>query len=153
MKKHTWRLQRVLDVRIKQEEAKKAELMAVTHRLLAARQAVIVKQAMMRSILLELSRKDAKIRMAEQPTIMKHMAFSEEELNILKRRVDEIEIERKRKADEMMEARMARKAMEKLQEKARVEYMKRVNAVEQKELDELSGGRFVRNRIEAAQSR
>lgn len=153
MKKHTWRLQRVLDVRIKQEEAKKAELFAVTHRLLAARQAVIVKQAMMRSTLIELSRKDGLTRMAEQPTVMKHMAFSEEELSKLKSRVDEIEAQRKRKAEEVMEARKARKAMEKLQEKARAEYLKRIDAIEQKELDELSSGRFVRNRIETAQSR
>jgi flagellar export protein FliJ len=153
MKKHNWRLQRVFDVRVKQEEARKAELLAVTHRLLAARQAVIVKQAMMRSILLELSRKDAATRMAEQPTVMKHMAFSEEELNKLKKKAEEIEIERKQKSEEMMEARRARKAMEKLQEKSRAEYMKLANAIEQKELDELSGGRFVRNRIEAAQSR
>jgi flagellar export protein FliJ len=145
MKKHSWRLQRVLDVRVKQEEAKKAELLAVTHRLLAARQEVIVKQATMRGILLELSRKDARTRMAEQPTIVKHMAFSEEELKRLKKKVEEIEVERRKKTDEMMEVRKARKAMEKLQEKARMEYTKMADAAEQKELDEFCSGRYARS--------
>jgi flagellar export protein FliJ len=153
MKKHNWRLQRVLDVRIKQEEAKRAELLAVTHRLLIARQMVIAKHAMMRSILLELSRKDARTRMAEQPMVVKHMAFSEEELKKLKKQAEEIEIERKRKAEEMMEARRSRKAMENLKEKAKTEYVKMVNMTEQKELDELSSGRFVRSRIEVAGGR
>jgi flagellar export protein FliJ len=148
MKKHNWRLQRVLDVRIKQEEAKRAELLAVTHRLLLARQIVIAKQAMMRSILLDLSRKDAGTRMAEQPLVVKHMAFSEEELKKLKKQAEEIEIERKKKAEEMMEARRSRKAMEKLKEKSKTEYVKMVNMTEQKEMDELSGGRFVRSKVE-----
>jgi flagellar export protein FliJ len=153
MKKHTWRLQRVLDVRVKQEEAKKAELMAVTHRLIAARQEVIVKQATMRGILLELSRKDARTRMAEQPTVVKHMAFSEEELKMLRKKVEEIEAERRKKTEETMEARKARKAMEKLQEKARIEYMKLAGSAEQKELDDFSSGRYARNMQSAAESR
>jgi flagellar protein FliJ len=153
MKKHTWRLQRVLDVRIKQEEAKKAELMEITQRLMAARQAVIVKHAAMRSILMELSRKDARTRMEEQPTVVKHMTFSEEELRKLKKRAEEIEMERRKKSDEMLEARQARKVMEKLQEKAKAEYAKTVSALEQKELDELAGGRFVRADRQAAASR
>lgn len=132
----------MLDVRVKQEEARRAELLAVTQRLLAARQAVIVKQAAIRSMLLDLARKDARTRMAEQPMVMKHMVFSEEELKKLKKKVEEIEAERKRKAEEMMQARKARKAMEKLKEKARAEYMKMLNAAEQKDLDEISGRRF-----------
>ena len=152
MRKYTWRLQRVLDVKVKQEEARRAELLAVTHRLLAARQAVIVQQATMRRILLELSRKEPAARIAEQPTVVKHMAFSDEKLKALKKRMDEIELERRKRAEELMEARKSRKAMEKLREKSKAEYLRRVNAVEQKELDELAGTRFVRNRIETAQS-
>jgi flagellar biosynthesis chaperone FliJ len=148
MKKHAWRLQRVLDVKVKQEEAKKAELLEVTHRLLAARQEVIVKQAMMRSILMELSRKEARARLAEQPTVVKHMAFSEEELKAMRAKVEQIEVERRKKTDEMMEVRKSRKALEKLEEKARAEYVKTVNVIEQKELDELSSGRFVRSRLQ-----
>jgi len=153
MKKHKWRLQRVFDVRVKQEEAKKAELLAVTQRLLAAKQAVLVQQALMRSTLMELSRKNAGERMAEQPTVMQHMAFSDEKLKKLKKRVEEIEVERRQKTEELLEARKARKAMEKLKEKSRAEYIKMLNAAEQKELDELSGGRFVRNKLETAGSR
>jgi flagellar protein FliJ len=150
MKKHVWRLQRVLDVRIKQEEARKAQLLEVTQRLLAARQAALAKQAMMRSILLELAQKDAVTRMQEQPTVVRHMAFSEQELRELKKKTAEIEVERKRKSEELMEARKARKAMEKLQERAKAEYVKLVNAAEQKDLDELAGSRFVRSVREAA---
>jgi flagellar export protein FliJ len=153
MKKYAWRLQRVLDVRIKQEEARRAELLEVTHKLLAARQAVVAQQATMRSILLELSRKDARTRMQEQPMVVKHMAFSEEELRRLKKKVEEVEIERKKKSQEMMEARRARKAMDKLREKSKLEYARALSAMEQKELDELSGGRFVRNRNEMAAAR
>jgi flagellar biosynthesis chaperone FliJ len=139
-------------VRVKQEEAKKAELLAITQRLLEARQAVIIKQAQMRSVLLTLSRKDALTRIAEQPTIVRHMAFSEEELKALRKKADEIEIQRKKKTEEMVAARKARRAMEKLQEKAKAEYVKIANAVEQKELDDFSGVRFVRNRAEAVAS-
>jgi flagellar protein FliJ len=153
MKKHTWRLQRVLDVRVKQEEARKAELLAVTQRLLTARQAVIAKQAVMRGILMELSHKDARTRMEEQPTVVRHMAFSEEELKKLKKRVEETEIERRRKSEELMQARKARKAMEKLQERARAEYVKMAIATEQKELDEVAGTRFVRSAVELAAGR
>ena len=145
-------MQRVLDVRVKQEEAKKAELLTVTQRLVAAKQAVIVKQAQMRSVLLTLARKDAKTRMTEQPMVVKHMAFSEEELKMLRRNVDEIEVQRRKKAEEMMVARKARRAMEKLQEKAKAEYVKMADAVEQKELDEFSGVRFVRSRAEAVEN-
>lgn len=150
MKKHVWRLQRVLDVRIKQEEARKAELLEVTQRLLAARQAVIVKQAAMRAMLTELTHKDARTRMQEQPLVLRHMAFSEQELQKLRARVVEIETERKKKSEELMEARKARKAMEKLQDRAKAEYVKMANAAEQKDMDELAGTSFVRKAFESA---
>ena len=59
MKKFVWRLQRLLDIKIKQEDVMRSELVAVTEQALAVRSGIMVRKAALRKLLTDLSAKRA----------------------------------------------------------------------------------------------
>ena len=75
MKKFVWRLQRLLDIKIKQENVMRAELVAVTEQAVAVRGRIMVQKAALRKMLNELAEKNAKQRMPEQEFFLKYVHY------------------------------------------------------------------------------
>ena len=136
MKKFVWRLQRLLDIRIKQEESIRAELVAVTEQAVSLRGRIMMQKTILRRMLAEMEQKEGSQRLAEQEFFFKYAHISDERIKKLEEQLAEVEILRREKIKELMVIRKYRKGLEKLREKAKAEYLIEQNAYEQKDLDE-----------------
>ena len=150
MKKFVWRLQRLLDIKIKQEVAKRGELVAVTEQAVAVRSQIMVQRAALRKMLAELSQKKAKQRLSEQEFFLKYAHVSDEAIKKLEEELAELEKVRQAKIKEIMKIRRYRKGLERLRAAARAEFLKEEQRNEQKESDAKSTVSFARKIIQRA---
>jgi len=145
MKRFVWRLQRVLDVKKIEEKTKRAELMRVTETL-AGRQGELI---MLRRSLAELAgqirRKEGAERLKEQEHFLRWSAGADERAKGLEKEIAELIAAQKEKIAEVVKARRFREGLEKLREKAKEQFVKEAERLEQKELDEAGVVGFVRN--------
>ena len=145
MRKFEWRLQRVLEIRIMQEQKARVELFALTEKLAATRGELLFQKKKLESVINNLSRKSPSERLFEQELFMKNSAASNERIKSLAMKIQELETQQKQKLDEVVKLRQAKDGMEKLREQAKEEYIKEQEKFEQKEMDEESSIMFVRN--------
>lgn len=150
MKKFAWRLQRLLDIKIKQEGAKRGELVAITEQTVAVRSQIMVRRAALRKMLAELSQKKAKQRLSEQEFFLRYAHVSDEEIKKLEEKLAELEKVRQAKIKEIMKIRRYRKGLEKLRAEARAEFQKEEQRYEQKESDAKTTVSFARKIIQRA---
>jgi len=150
VKKFVWRLQRLLDIKIKQEGAKRGELVAVTEQAVAVRSQIMVQRAALRKMLAELSQKKAKQRLSEQEFFLKYAHVSDEAIKRLEEELAELEKVRQAKIKEIMKIRRYRKGLEKLRAEARAEFQKEEQRYEQKESDAKTTVSFARKIIQRA---
>lgn len=136
MKKFVWRLQRLLDIKIKQEESMRAELVAITERAVSLQGQIMMQKTILRRMLAEMEQKEDSQRLVEQEFFFKYAHISDERIKQLEEQLAEVEKLRKKKIKELMKIRKYRKALEKLRENAKAEYLIEQNACEQKDLDE-----------------
>ena len=136
MKRFVWRLQRLLDIKIKQEEVMRSELVAVTERAVAVRSQIMVRRAALRKMLAELSEKKGKQRLSEQELFLKYAHVSDEEIKKLELKLAGLEKLRQRKIQEIMKIRRFRKGLERLRAEAKAQFLKEEEKREQKDLDD-----------------
>jgi flagellar export protein FliJ len=150
VKKFIWRLQRLLDIKIKQEGAKRGELVAVTEQAVAVRSQIMVQRVALRKMLAELSQKKAKQRLSEQEFFLKYAHVSDKAIKRLEEELAELEKVRQAKIKEIMKIRRYRKGLEKLRAEARAEFQKEEQRYEQKESDAKTTVSFARKIIQRA---
>ncbi len=136
MKKFVWRLQRLLDIKIKQEDVMRSELVAVTEQALAVRSGIMVRKAALRKLLTDLSAKQAQQRLSEQEFFFKYAHVSEAEIKKLGLKLAELERVRHSKIQEIMKIRRFRKGLERLRAEAKAKFLKEEEKREQKDLDD-----------------
>jgi len=136
VKRFVWRLQRLLDIKIKQEEVMRSELVAVTERAVAVRSQIMVRRAALRKMLAELSEKKGKQRLSEQEFFLKYAHVSDEEIKKLELKLAGLEKLRQRKIQEIMKIRRFRKGLERLRAEAKAQFLKEEEKREQKDLDD-----------------
>ncbi len=136
MQKFRWRLQRLLDVRQKQQDALRAELIALTEQTTALRGRILMEKAMLRSRLSELRALEPDRRLSRQQEFMTYVSAVDGRLAALGRKLSELEQKRKEKVEAMTAARKSRKVLERLRERAMEAYDRRVHAEERTAEDE-----------------
>lgn len=136
MKRFVWRLQRVLDIKSKQEELASAELLALTEKLAHVRQELLARQAALREMLAKLAQKCPSKRLGEQELFLKSCSPYDEKIKKLKSRVSKLESQRKAKVVEVLRLRRFAKALKKLRTNAKAKFMTEQEKLEQKELDQ-----------------
>ena len=147
MARFVWRLQRVLDIREKEEHAMRSELMALSERMVLLRQEIMVIRARIHTALEELSSKEPLERLSGQQLFMKHSEYSDIEIDSLKAELSNVDAQRKAKMNEILEKRQSIKALEKLRAKAKEAYLVELAHKEQQELDEYTNNKFGSNAI------
>ena len=145
MKRFEWRLQRVLEIRRKEEQTKRAELFELTEKLAATRGELLVKQKILRNIVCSLAGQHPKGRLVEQEFFMAYSATSDEQIKRLKEKISQLESQQKEKITEVMKVRRFKEGLEKLRAEAKTRFIKEQEKIEQKELDEGATILFVRN--------
>jgi flagellar export protein FliJ len=144
MKRFVWRLQRVLDIKKKEEQKTRAELFELTERLAQARGELLARQKMLESIIEELAERNPKRRLGEQEFFLRYSTASDERIKRLRKNVNKLEAQQREKIAEVLKVRRFKEGLEKLRIEAKKQFIKEQEKLEQKELDEGATISFVR---------
>ncbi len=136
MKKFVWRLQRVLDIKKKEEQAKRTELFQLTERLAQTRGKLLRQQQILREIIRNIAERRADERLSEQEFLLRHSTTNDDQIKRLKNELSVLESKQKQKIAEVLKIRQFKEGLEKLQATAKREFIKEQEKLEQKDLDE-----------------
>lgn len=145
--KFTWRLQRLLDLKAREEDVKRDELVALTERAAAIRSRILIERAGFRRMLSELRNTPDGDRLTEQETVLNYAHVFDAKIVRLEANLSELETLQRAKITEVLEIRKFRKGLEKLREKALAEFVRYEQKQEQKETDEYAALSFSRDMI------
>jgi flagellar biosynthesis chaperone FliJ len=148
MKRFIWRLQRVLDIKTKEEQIKRAELLELSEKLAEARGELLMRQRILEDIISDITRKNPRKRLGEQEFFLKYSVTNDEQIRELKNRVNELESQQRKKIAELLRVRRFKKGLEKLRAEAKRRFISEQEKIEQKELDEGAAIRFARKIIQ-----
>jgi flagellar FliJ protein len=144
MKRFVWRLQRVLDIKKKEEQKKRAELFELTEKLAQTRGELLIRQKMLEDIINGLTTEFPKKRLSKQEFFLRYSAASDEQIKKLKAQTGELESRQREKIAEVLKLRRFKEGLESLRVEAKAQFIKEQEKLEQKELDEGAIVSFVR---------
>jgi flagellar FliJ protein len=144
MKRFVWRLQRVLDIKIKEEQFKKAQLAKLTDMLALRKTELLIEKRKLKEIIDGLGSQNPLQRLSGQEFFLKTSASSDRRIKELEIRVKELEVEQKEKIKELIALKMFREGLEKMREDSKREFISKQEKLEQKELEEQATIGFVR---------
>jgi len=144
MKKFVWRLQRVLDVRIRQEQAKKAELLAVTEKLAQRRSELLTQRRILCELIEQLDAEDSAERLNRQAFFLRASQTNNALIRRLETDIEQLAAEKLQKIAEVVKLRRFREGLEELREEAHIEFLREQEQLEQKEMDERTTMRCAR---------
>jgi flagellar export protein FliJ len=144
MARFVWRLQKVLDVKDKLEQVRRAELLRIAEQIAQARAALLNQQRILKEALDEIAQIDPAQRPRQQEFFLRYVSVNDERIEQLKNQIHDLEAQHRQKASELMEVRRSKEALERLKEEARRRFIQDQDRLEQKELDDQAGTAFVR---------
>ena len=144
MKRFVWRLQKVLDVKTKEEQLRRTELFQIVEQLAAQRGELLLRQRILQDLMAEIQRQQAAQRLNAQEFFLRHAATDDAEMRCLQDEIAALEIRHKDKTAEVLAVRRFKEGLEKLRAQAKEEYVREQERLEQKELDERTTIAFAR---------
>ena len=144
MKRFVWRLQRVLDIRTKEERKARADLLKLTQKLAETQSELLAWRKMLEEIINGLAAGNPKKRLGRQEFFLRYSAASDEQIRKLENRVKELESKQREKIAEVLKLKRFKEGLEKLQAEAKKQFVKEQEKLEQKQLDEGATVLFVR---------
>jgi flagellar protein FliJ len=144
MKRFVWRLQRVLDIKKKEEQKARAELFELTERLVEARGELLTRRKILEDIAYDLTRQNPRKRLGHQEFFLKHSTTSDEQIRKLKEMVHALELHQREKVAEVLKLRRFKQGLERLRVETKRQFIREQEMLEQKELDERAGISFIR---------
>ena len=148
MKRFVWRLQRVLDIKEKEEQVKRTELIKLTEKLADTHGALLMQKRILENLIAEINKKNLVERLGEQEIFLRYSMVSDEQIKKLEDQVAELESQQREKIAEVLKVRRFKEGLEKLRVEAKNRFMKKQEKLEQKELDEGVGISFARRMIQ-----
>ena len=148
MKRFVWRLQRVLDIKEKEEQVKRAELLELIERLADTQGALLIQKRILEDVISHITGKNPVERLGEQEFFLKYSAASDEQIKRLENKVAVLELQQRKKIAEVLSVRRLKEGLEKLRAEAKRQFIKEQERLEQKELDEGVGISFARKMIQ-----
>ena len=144
MKRFVWRLQRVLDIKTKEEQAKKAQLVELTEKLVRVRSELLTQKMILDNLISDLTGESPKTRLGKQEFFLKCSKTNSEVIEKLKEKVSELESARRQKNDEVLKVKRFNEGLEKLRVEAKTQFIKEQEKLEQKDADETATVGFAR---------
>jgi flagellar export protein FliJ len=147
MKRFVWRLQRLLDVKTKQQDLLRTELMSLGERLAQIRAGIMMHKAEIRSRLSELRQLPADQRPARQQTFLQFVHVLDNRIQSLEHSATDLESQRKKKIKELLDIRKDQKSLENLRQKAKEAYHQEQETALQKDADETGNTSYARKML------
>jgi len=144
MKRFVWRLQRVLEIKKKEEQKVRAELFQLTEKLAQTRGDLLRRQKMLESIINGLAEENPKKRLGEQEFFLRYSATSDEQIRKLEDKKNGLESQQREKIAEVLKVKRFKEGMGKLRVEAKLKFIKEQEKLEQKEMDESAAISFIR---------
>ena len=144
MKRFVWRLQRVLDIRTKEEQKARAELLKLMEKLAETRSELLAWRNMLEEIINGLALGNPKKRLGRQEFFLRYSAASDEQIKKLENRVKELESKQRDKVAEVLKLKRFKEGLEKLQAEAKIQFITEQEKLEQQQLDEGARVLYVR---------
>ncbi len=145
MKRFVWRLQKVLDIKTKEEQVKQMELFRLTETLAEKRSNLLLRQQMLREIMGRIGRDKTARRVETQEFFLRHAATNDRIIAELREQIKTLETQRQEKTAEVLAAKRFREGLEKLREEAKREFIQEQEKLEQREMDDRTTVAFARN--------
>ena len=102
MRQFVWRLQKVLDIKAKEEQVKKRELFKLTEKLAETQGQLLAQRRILRDIVFGIAGTRPKKRLGKQEFFLKYSAASDEQVKRLENRVSELESQQREKIAEVL---------------------------------------------------
>ncbi len=144
MKRFVWRLQRVLDIRTKEEQKARAELLKLTEKLAETQSELLAWRKVLEDIINGLTGENPKKRLGRQEFFLRYSSISDEQIKKLEDKVKELESQQRDKIAEVLKLRRLKEGLEKMRTEAKVQFIKEQEKLEQHQLDEDATILFVR---------
>ncbi|MHC4104967.1 MAG: flagellar export protein FliJ [Planctomycetota bacterium] len=144
MKRFVWRLQRVLDIRTKEEQKARADLLKLTEKLAETQSELLTWRKMLEEIINGLAVGNPKKRLGRQEFFLRYSAASDEQIKKLENRVKELESKQREKIAEVLKLKRFKEGLEKLQVEAKMQFITEQEKLDQQQLDEGATVLFVR---------
>jgi flagellar export protein FliJ len=144
MRRFVWRLQRVLDIRTKQEQVKTQELFALTEKLAQARGELLTQRRILQGIIESITRERTGERIGKQEFFLRNSSATDEQIKRLEVAVKELENRQKDMIAEVLKIRRSKEGLERLREQAKKRYIEEQDKLEQSQMDEMAVMSFVR---------
>jgi len=145
MKRFVWRLQRVLDIRIKQEQKARAELLKLTEKLAQTQSELLAWRKNLEVIINGLTVENPKNRLGRQEFFLRYSTESDKHIEMLENMVRELESMQRDKITEVLKLKRFKEGLEKLRAEAKIRFIKEQERLEQRQLDEGATVGFIRN--------
>ena len=145
MKRFVWRLQKVLDIKAKEEHVKQMELFRLTEVLAERQSEFLMRQQVLREIMGEITRDKSSQRLERQAFFLEHAATNDRLIEKLRGEIKTLKVQRHEKTTEVLAAKRFREGLEKLREEAKMQFIQEQEKLEQKEMDDQTTVAFARN--------
>ncbi|MHC4103410.1 MAG: flagellar export protein FliJ [Planctomycetota bacterium] len=144
MKRFVWRLQRVLEIRIKEEQKARAELLKLTEKLAETQSELLAWRKMLEQIINGLTVENPEKRLGKQEFFLRYSTESDERIKTLENNVKALELKQRDKIAEVIKLRRFKEGLEKLRAEAKMQFIKEQEKLDQQQLDEGATVAFVR---------
>jgi flagellar biosynthesis chaperone FliJ len=144
MRRFVWRLQRVLDIKEKEEQKARAELFEIAEKLAETRGELLTRQKLLKDIISGLAKEKPKARLDKQAFFLKFSVTSDKQIQNLKDNIRLLEEQQREKVAEVLKVRRFKHGLERLREETKRQFIEDQERLEQKESDERAGVSFVR---------
>jgi len=159
MRRFVWRLQRVLDIKTKQEVIKTQELFAIAEKLAQTRSELLIQERILRDIFQSIAGEIPGQRIVKQEFFLRNSSATDERIKQIEGKVNELESEQKKKVAEVLKIRRFKEELERLREQAKRKFMEEQEKLEQKQMDETAtlsfarAGSFIAEHTETAEKK
>jgi flagellar biosynthesis chaperone FliJ len=143
MRRFAWRLQRVLDVKTKEEQFKRMELLRLTEQLAAKRSELLLCRRVLRDAIQGIAH-DPSGRLAAQEFVLRHAATNDRQIRRLGHEIAELETRQREKTTEVLAVRRFKESLERLRTEAQTRFIRDCERLEQKEMDDRTTMAFAR---------
>jgi flagellar biosynthesis chaperone FliJ len=142
MKKFVWRLQKVLEINEKRQQAKKAELLRITEKLALARANLLAQQRILQDLIENVAKLKPAERLDRQQLLLKSTKKNDELIREYEDQIRQLEMDQKRLTDEFLKIKRFTESLKNLREQDKQKFIIEQEKLEQKEMDEHTSMRF-----------
>lgn len=147
MKRFVWRLQKVLDIKTKEEQYKRTELFRLTQILTDRRSELLLRQQVLQEIMAEISQDGTPQRLGAQEFFLANAITDDQCITRLRSEIADLEIRHKEKIAEVLAVKRFKEGLEKLRVEAKERFIQTQEKLEQKILDDGTAIAFARSGI------